>query len=271
MFEPPQGLRGQRQGAAPYRVVVVHGGPGAAGSLTPMAVELSKKCGVLEPWQTARSVAGQVAELARWIKDETDTPAVLVGHSWGAWLAGLTAAEYPQDVSKVILVGSGPFRAEDACGIAETRLARLNSAQRDEYAALLTGLQTADRMTPQAGRRLRQLMDITDQFDLLPAFAREFTLPDSEIFQQVWPEADALRRSGALLAAFSRLNCQVVALHGAYDPHPAAAVSDALRENIEQFRMDILPDCGHEPWAERRARARFFEILDAELADAVGV
>ena len=39
-----------------YKVALVHGGPGAPGSIAPVARELSKTCGVLEPLQTRASV-----------------------------------------------------------------------------------------------------------------------------------------------------------------------------------------------------------------------
>jgi pimeloyl-ACP methyl ester carboxylesterase len=51
-------------GKAPYRITVIHGGPGAPGEMAPVARELSVQCGVLEPLQTMTTVEGQVEELA---------------------------------------------------------------------------------------------------------------------------------------------------------------------------------------------------------------
>ena len=50
-------------GSAPYTVAVVHGGPGAAGEMAPVARELARDRGILEPLQTATSLEGQVEEL----------------------------------------------------------------------------------------------------------------------------------------------------------------------------------------------------------------
>ena len=50
-------------GKAPFRVAVLHGGPGAPGGMAPVAKELSKKYGVLEPLQYANSLQGQIQEL----------------------------------------------------------------------------------------------------------------------------------------------------------------------------------------------------------------
>jgi hypothetical protein len=80
------GCRAKRTRVAPFRVAVVHGGPGAAGELWPVARRLAATCGVLEPMQTATSVDGQAEELRIAIESHADLPVVLIGHSWGAWL-----------------------------------------------------------------------------------------------------------------------------------------------------------------------------------------
>ena len=51
-----------------------------------------------------------------------------------------------------------------------------------------------------------------------------------------------------------------------YDPHPAEGVSDPLSQVVRDFRFICLTKCGHYPWLEKHARARFFEILTGELA-----
>ena len=84
--EPP--LHIKIHGLAPYQAVLIHGGPGAAGEMAPLAVDLAANRGILEPHQTASSVAGQVSELISVIEQWGDPPVVLVGFSWGecaAW------------------------------------------------------------------------------------------------------------------------------------------------------------------------------------------
>ena len=93
----------------PFSVAVIHGGPGAAGEMTPVARELSADRGVLEPLQTAATLRGQIDELRAGLEAHGDLPIVLVGFSWGAWLSYLLAAEYPLLVKKLVLVSSGPF------------------------------------------------------------------------------------------------------------------------------------------------------------------
>jgi hypothetical protein len=47
-------------GITPYSIAVIHGGPGAPGQMAPVARELSRDYGVLEPLQTATTLDGQV-------------------------------------------------------------------------------------------------------------------------------------------------------------------------------------------------------------------
>src|SRR5689334_10271462 len=99
----------RKYGSAPFRIVVVHGGPGAPGSVAPIARELGQTRGVLEPLQTATTVDGQIEELRLVVQQNATAPVMCIGHSWGAWLSMLVAAAYPELVCKLILVGSGPF------------------------------------------------------------------------------------------------------------------------------------------------------------------
>jgi len=42
----------RKYGKPPFRVAVIHGGPGAGGEMAPVVRELASDCGVLEPIQT---------------------------------------------------------------------------------------------------------------------------------------------------------------------------------------------------------------------------
>src|SRR5579859_3348950 len=148
-------------GQAPYRVVVVHGGPGAAGDLFAVARRLATRRGVLEPMQTAASVGGQVLELASQIERQADPPIILVGHSWGAWLAVLVAAAHPDLVRKLILIGSGALEEKYVPMLRARRMERLTSAERIEFESLAERLNEADAPSG-ALTRLGQLAARTD-------------------------------------------------------------------------------------------------------------
>ncbi|WP_236891895.1 alpha/beta fold hydrolase [Desulfoluna limicola] len=252
-------------GDAPFDIAVLHGGPGAAGEMAPVARELSKDWGVLEPLQTAETLEGQVAELQAVLKEHAHGPVSLVGFSWGAWLGVILASRFPGLVKKLILVGCGPFYEADAQGIHERRMGRLTPEERAEVNRLMPSLNDPSEVVrDEVFGRFGALFSKADAFDPLDNTMDE-VMCSARIFKGVWPGADALRRRGDLLAMASTISCPVVAIHGDTDPHPAKGVQGPLSECLDDFRFILLPRCGHKPWGERQARGRFFEVLRGEL------
>ena len=255
----------RRYGEGEIRVVVVHGGPGAAGGMQEVGRELGKRWGVLEPWQTAMSVAGQVAELAEVIRDHAAGAVRLVGHSWGAWLSMMVAAEWPGLVAKLVLVGCGPMEVEYAAGIMGVRLGRLSEDERAQVEADIEIMEgRADGDEDAALGRFGKLLGQADMYDSIRQ-ADAVGACSCEIFEAVWPEAAAMRKSGQLLEIACKIRCPVVAIHGDYDPHPAAGVREPLAKVVQDFRFVLLEKCGHKPWAEREARDEFYGVLEREL------
>jgi pimeloyl-ACP methyl ester carboxylesterase len=256
-------------GRAPYSVAVVHGGPGAAGEMAPVARELASGWGVLEPLQTAISLDGQVDELRNVLERNGDLPVTLIGFSWGAWLSFLLAARSPALIRKLILVGSGGFEERYAAVLEETRLGRLSEKDRAEVRALIHRVgdpSAADRGAALA--RLGALLSKVDAYDPLRYASDVRNAIDlrADIFQSVWREAADLRRSGELLRVGRQIQCPVVAIHGDYDPHPAEGVQKPLSVVLQPFRFILLKNCGHKPWIERQARDEFYRVLRDELS-----
>jgi pimeloyl-ACP methyl ester carboxylesterase len=252
-------------GQPPFTVAVLHGGPGAPGTMAPVARELATEWGVLEPLQTADSLDGQVEELRAVLDEHADLPVTLIGSSWGAMLGYIVAARYPAHVRKLILVGSGVYEARYAAGIEQTRLDRLSEAERAralELMELLERPDTADKslLMNEMGR----IYTKADAYDPL-TLDTEGLDAQYEMLVRVWSDAEALRASGELLALGKHIACPVLALHGDYDPHPAAGVREPLSSVVRDFRFVLLAHCGHLPWIERQARDEFFRMLRAEL------
>jgi len=240
-------------GPPPFPVVVLHGGPGAAGSAAGLARGLSRFVSVLEPMQRADSIAGQIAELHAMLETRAQRPVVLIGWSWGAMLAWMFAATRPADVSKVILVSSAAFDEESAAQIMPTRLGRLEKREREEIAHL------TEPLTTESLARLTELLDKADDYAPISEPNERIEL-DAHIYDRVWSEAVRLRRSGELAAMGNRITCPVIAIHGEHDPHPIDGVA-----RLPNVRVITLPRCGHTPWRERFARDQFFQALQSEL------
>jgi pimeloyl-ACP methyl ester carboxylesterase len=255
----------RKYGNKPFNVAVIHGGPGAPGEMAPVARELSSVTGVLEPLQTAATLDGQVWELKAVLEKHAALPVTLIGFSWGALLSFIFTARYPSLVKKLILVGSAPYQEKYASNIAQTRLSRLSKEERAEALSLMRTLNdpsVADKNTLMA--RLGKLLSKADSYDPLP-HDDEILECQYDVFQGVWGQAEQLRSSGKLLELGRVIHCSVVAIHGDYDPHPAAGVVEPLSRVLKDFRLVPLEKCGHRPWLERSARDRFYDILTREL------
>lgn len=253
-------------GKKPYNVAFIHGGPGAAGEMTPVAKELATHWGILEPLQTAASIDGQLEELKTVLEEKGDLPIQLIGFSWGAWLSYLFAAKFPKLVKKLILVSSGSFEEKYTQEIQQTRLNRMNENDRKKYHALIKIL--SDPSVKNKNDALQQLGELCEKIDTFEEFEYETPIIDfrADIFQSVWQEAAELRRSGKLLEWGKKIQCPVVAIHGDYDPHPAVGVVKPLVTVLNDFQFILLKNCGHKPWIERWAKDDSYRILGNELS-----
>ncbi len=251
-------------------MAVIHGGPGAAGEMAPVARELAPCRGVLEPLQTAASLRGQVEELRTVLEKKGDLPVTLVGFSWGAWLSFIFAADHPALVRKLILIGSGPYEEEYAARIQATRLSRLSEEERTELKSLIGVLASpASEDRSSAFARFGALSSKADAYDPI-VYESEVIDFRVDIFESIWGEAAELRRSGKLLELAKSIKFPVTAIHGDYDPHPAEGVEKPLSAVLKSFRFILLKNCGHMPWIERESREEFFRILKEELQQRTG-
>ena len=257
-------------GKAPYTVAVIHGGPGAAGEMAPVAREISLSHGVIEPFQTERTVTGQVTELKNVLADQGNLPVILIGHSWGAILSFIVTAKNPALVKKLILVSSGVFDDIYAAGIMSTRLDRLSHEDRIVLDSLVTQLN--DPKNRDKNRIFAEFGKIIDKADSCDPLIHNSKVIEYrfDIYENVWKQAQELRTSGELEALGTHIHCPVVAIHGDYDPHPADGVKIPLSRVIKNFKFILLENCGHRPWLERSARDRFYEVLNEELGQEPG-
>jgi len=255
----------RKYGNPPFKVAVIHGGPGAPGEMAPVARELSSAKGILEPIQTASTIEGQIEELRDVLAKNGDLPVILIGWSWGAWLSFIFAAQYPQFVKKLILIGSGPFEEKYALKIMDDRLSRLSTEEKAEALSLMESLidpSSEDKNMSLA--RFGKLISKADSYDPLPHYSEGLEC-QYDVYQNVGEQAQKLRSSGKLLEFGKKIQCPVVAIHGDYDPHHSEGVKRPLSRILKDFRFILLQNCGHQPWIERSAKVRFYNILKSEI------
>ena len=112
--------------------------------------------------------------------------------------------------------------------------------------------------------RLGKLLSIAASYDPLP-HDDDILKCQLDIYQKVWKEAGEMRSSGQLLELGKKIRCPVIAIHGDYDPHPAEGVSEPLSRILANFRFILLEKCGHKPWIEKQAAARFYDFIRSEI------
>lgn len=261
-------------GNEPIQIVTVHGGPGDFGGMVQLAQALSDRYGVLEPFQTADTIAGQVRELHETVTQLASRPLVLIGHSWGAWLAAVFVATYPSAVRKLILVGSGPFESHYYSLLQQQRSARLTDDDVRQIEHLTASLsEPGETATGDVWRQLGAVFKRVDNVDLIDEAVEDVDAIDPAIldippasFHALLQEAMEMRKSGELLDYVKRITCPVVAIHGACDPHPYEGVQRPLQAHLPRVTCYLIQQCGHNPWLERHGRREFFRILEQELA-----
>ncbi|MFW6056410.1 MAG: alpha/beta fold hydrolase [Chloroflexota bacterium] len=259
MPDLPEAIDVRVYGDSGWPVVLLHGGPGAAGYMAPVARELSDSFRVFEPLQRASddgplTVQRHIDDLHEVILSYCcDIAPVLVGHSWGAMLALAYAACFPGTVRGVVLIGCGTFDVEARAELQST----IN-----------------ERTTPEFNQRLRRVTkDITDPdvrlcvlarfleplytFDPLP-FEDETEDYDSRGHDQTWNDMLRLQQEGVYPKAFEAIEAPVLMLHGSWDPHPGRKTFETLSAHMQQLQYVELRDCGHYPWRERHARDEFY-------------
>ena len=111
-----------------------------------------------------------MCELHAVLQEHGHVPVTLVGFSWGAFLSWIVAARYPDQVAKLILVGSPPFEEQYAASVTKFRLNRLKSQDRAEAQTLMNDLEkpsVADKNAIMA--QLGTLLSRSDTFDPMPS------------------------------------------------------------------------------------------------------
>ena len=250
-------------GKEPYKFVLVHGGPGAIGSLKGFAKELHDRTniGVVEAIQSKYSIDELIEELHNQIQDNCFEKVTLIGHSWGAWLMALYSARYPEQVNNTVLVGSGPLEDKYVPEIGKRRMQNLSEEDRTLFQRLVNNETTDEDM-----KKLPAMFEKSDNYCLQNRENHRADRTDSEMHNRIWSEATQLRSSGELLKIFKKIKSNLFIIQGAVDPHPVKGVIQPLEENGIAFNAYTLEKCGHSPFMEKYAKEKFYEIL----SDVIG-
>jgi len=198
-----------------------------------------------------------------------DSPAILVGWSWGAMLGLSFAAAHPDRVAALALVGCGTYD-ETTRELYRTRVAsRLGLeglARKAELAARLaveTDAAERDRLLAASGALVDGAQAVAPLDDDGVDDALEV---DALGHAETWADVLALQARGVEPASFAAIRAPVLMLHGAEDPHPGAATRNLLAKHVRDLEYVEFSRCGHSPWKERHACEPFLATLNRWLA-----
>lgn len=245
-------------GNAPYKIVLVHGGPGAIGSLKGFAKELNElsQVGDVEALQSKYSIDELIEELYNQIKDNCKEKVSLIGHSWGAWLVAFFAEKNPELVENVILVGSGPLEDKYVSEIGAQRMENLSEEDGQIFHRLINNQATDEDMA-----KISKVFEKSDNYCIENQDLHRADRTDSQMHNMVWEEAAKLRTDGTLLTSFKKIQSKLFLIQGEIDPHPVKGVIVPLQENGIKCEAYVLEKCGHSPFMEKYAKEKFYKIL----------
>lgn len=257
-------------------VVVLHGGPGAPGSVAGLARALASRFHVLEPLQ--RRSGGEPLTVARHVEDLAGVlaeDAALVGWSWGAMLGLSFAAAYPQGLRSLALVGCGTYDEASRLEYKQRMRMRMQACAGESGRRLELELSQASEGAQRDAllARLAQVAERAQSFEFAAEFGQGDALPsgdssvDARSNSETWSDVLRLQAHGLEPARFAAIEAPVLMLHGDDDPHPGRRTFEQLRRHIPDLGFVGFERCGHAPWQERYARAAFLERLERWLRD----
>ncbi len=274
------------EGAGADTLVVLHGGPGLnLEGLRPDLEPLARRHTVIYFDQrgsghsempdtlrlTAELIVKDLEAVRRAFRIDRMT---LLGHSWGGGLTVLYAAEYPEHVARMVLVGpipprSGSYLKQYNAGAAARRDSAETARQavsdsiqrvaRDPYPACRESNRIFLRgvaATPEAASRIRG--------DLCAATPTNLRL-QGVLGDRVWRSfVDPAGDNGYDWRPLARrVSAPTLLVHGDRDPLPLAGSEEWARV-LPHARLVVIFDAGHYPHAERPEQ--FFPVVEAFLA-----
>ena len=221
-------------------------------------------------WNRCNSVVPleQAYELKRQIEKNMVMPVILIGHSWGALLAGIVAWKNPDIISKVILLGCPPLSTEYISEIDSRRKKNMSWEEGVLFDSLAPALEEGTGRNK--GSLLEQLNELAEKSDYYEKDPQKRDADDNfpleeEVYCKVWPEVEEWRKKGKLLQIFSEIEADMVLIQGEEDPHPYQGVTEPLKKMGIELRVHLIPRCGHKLWEEKYGAEEFYQTLFSEL------
>jgi proline iminopeptidase len=244
-------------------VLLCHGGPGLWDYLGGLSSRLCDDFRV-HRWDQrgcGRSESAADYGIERAVQDVQDLHAalgvdgkwVVVGHSWGAYLALLTAVAHPETTAALVYIsgnGTPECWSDRGHAIADARTAeRMTEEEQQRLAELEQRRRTWDEEVE--FRQLKWMTDFVVQSPPPHELEEIAKTPLTINFSANRALSRAELCSSAELLALCD-QCQVPALliHGGFDPRPEVGAVE-LSEHLPMSLFVRIDDAGHLPWVEQ--------------------
>lgn len=239
-------------------VVMMHGGPGVADYLAPVAEIVDDLCLVHRydqrgtggsQWDGEHTIARHVHDLASLLDTWGHDRVVLMGHSFGTNMANYFLLAHPRRVAGIINL-AGPFLDPWREAYRATQRARRS----DDQQARLDVLDVIESRTDAEEIEFLALSWFTDHADRGRAWQWALASAHSQrpINYVMNAQLNAAKKVDPLESHVDEIREQLpagsVIIGGEGDSRPAAALQ-RLGERIN-CQVVIIPDAGHDPWLE---------------------
>ncbi len=196
---------------------------------------------------TTLGLGAQIADIERIRQILGEERLILIGHSFGGFLASLYAAEFPEHVTALILVAPADVLVMPNDGGLFTQIEeRLPEDQRAAYADWLQRYFDYGTIFT---RNEAELAALNDEFATFYAAITSDAIPEGGAGGGWMTHAMyfSMGQRHDYRPALSRVTAPVLVLHGANDLQPEAA-SRAYAEAFPNAQFQVIADAGHFPF-----------------------
>jgi len=250
----------REQGETKREALLLHGGPGLTEYLTPLATELDGLMTMARYQQRGLapsavggdvSVEGHVADAIQVVDELGWKRPVLIGHSWGGYLAMHLAAAHQGKIGALVIIDS--LGAVDRGGQREF-VPNLRRGLTSDQLARLDQLEQLDTPTQDDWRE--HLGILWPNYFGSPASAPP--MPYTEFAtnsDETWASIQGHFRRGTLARRLPRVSVPTLVIHGELSPIPVIH-AERVAQLIPGARLVVVPGVGHLPWLERPGTVR---------------
>ena len=194
----------------------------------------------------------------------------IFAHSWGGMLAMNYLTRYPDNVSRLILVDSGPFNFEYHNPVdAITARLSVEDLERIECLDTIINMLQKSSVSDKLGKELEYLQ--TEKFNIRSkgwlfdkSLADKIKVLPGDYNFKVAPLVlgEMHQRNWNLQSLLEKSNADVLIIQGREDP-AGPEVSLGIDHALKRSQLHFIEQCGHFPWIEQPAE--FFNTVDSFL------